>query len=221
MAKTIFKIFRKIKQILLKDTRSQQTNVSTDQDIALTDHVNDVENQSTPTMVRKLKHLLEQNDYRFVYHHPTETKENFVHHITMQMSDKDRDWACLIRFLDNKQLLVVYSIFPFHVPESHRSDMIAVITHINYDLILGNLEMDLQDGELRFKTSIDIEVTGLNQQVLSYLLQSNFSIFSQLFDTLSSVIEKDQPAETISQAINALLYHEQEKAFYVMSEKIQ
>lgn len=55
----------------------------------------------------------------------------------------------MVRYL-GEQLTAVYSILPFSVPESHRADMLSLTPYLNYDLVIGKLEMDLHDGELAF-----------------------------------------------------------------------
>ncbi|MFW2178244.1 MULTISPECIES: YbjN domain-containing protein [unclassified Moraxella] len=168
-----------------------------------------------------IEYLLEQLGYHFMYHPPKADEPQAVHHYTMQVSDQTHEWGCMLRYFSNQQLLSIYSILPFTVPKNHRSDMLAVVNYLNYDLMIGNLELDMLDGEIRCKTSLDIEVTGLNEVVLSYLLQSNFSLISQLYDTLEAVVKKPKPAKTLEQAIDDLLLAQQEQMFYVMTEAIQ
>lgn len=182
--------------------------------------------------------MLASMGYQFTYHPPKHyvaepntthanqeniniPNDNPIHHFTMQVSDGEQEWGCMMRFFESQQLLAVYSIFPFSVPDSHRREMLAVISYLNYDLVLGNMEMDVSDGELRFKTSLDLEVTGLNEFVLAYLLQSNFSVVSRLHATLVGIVAKSTPAETVSEAVDSLLSEQQAKAFYLLSETLQ
>ena len=181
--------------------------------------------------------MLASMGYQFTYHPPKHytgepnathanqeniniPNDNPIHHFTMQVSDGEQEWGCMMRFFESQQLLAVYSIFPFSVPDSHRGEMLAVISYLNYDLVLGNVEMDISDGELRFKTSLDLEVTGLNEFVLAYLLQSNFSVVSRLDGTLVAVVAKSTPAETMNEAVDSLLLDQQAKTFYLMTDTI-
>lgn len=174
-----------------------------------------------PIAAQDIEDLLQIMGYHFVYHPAREEDAQNIHHFTMQVSDKSHEWGCMLRYFGEQQLMAVYSILPFSVPENHRAEMLAVLSYLNYDLMIGNLEMDLADGELRFKTSIDLEVTGLNELVLSYLLQSNFSLISRLYETLEEVVKRKQPAQDIPQAIQTLIASQQAKEFFVMSEVVQ
>lgn len=183
--------------------------------------------------------MLASMGYQFTYHPPKAAQDGGIegsplHHFSMQvgqvieeksldgqMVENEREWGCLLRFFEKEQLLAVYSVFPFNVPESHRGEMLAVIAYLNFDLVLGNLELDLSDGELRFKTSLDLEVTGLSEYVLAYLLQSNFSVTARLFDTVAEVLAKAVPATNASEAVDSLLSTQQAKTFYLMSDRLQ
>lgn len=179
--------------------------------------------------VADIEALLDNLGYYFTYHpvisqldkDPDDSAEQAIHHFTMQVSDKEHEWGCMIRYFAEQQLIAVYSILPFAVPTSHMAEMMTVITQLNYEMVIGNLEIDAMDGELRFKTSLDLEVTGANELVLSYLLQSNFSLTSRLYEVLETVIKKEQPNTDIQTILQALKLKQQESSFYVMSERVQ
>lgn len=173
--------------------------------------------------------MLASMGYHFSYHPPKDVAKmdnkadnppSPIHHFSMQVSDGDREWGCLLRFFEKEQLLAVYSIFSFTVPASHRGEMLAVIAYLNYDLVVGNLELDVYDGELRFKTSLDLEVTGLSHEVLVYLLQSNFAVTSRLYDTLAEVMAKSTPAQSATEAVDNLLLAQQANTFYLMTDTV-
>jgi hypothetical protein len=43
----------------------------------------------------------------------------------------------------------------------------------NYDMIIGNFELDLRDGEVRYKTSIDFEGDRLSFAYINNLVYTN------------------------------------------------
>jgi hypothetical protein len=49
--------------------------------------------------------------------------------------------------------LAIYSVLPSRIPEERRDAVALLLTRINYGLIVGNFELDLDDGEVRFKAS--------------------------------------------------------------------
>lgn len=55
---------------------------------------------------------------------------------------------------NNDDTVVCYHILPFNAPEEVRPAVSEFITRANYGLPFGNFEMDLTDGELRYKITI-------------------------------------------------------------------
>ncbi|WP_227429078.1 YbjN domain-containing protein [Psychrobacter sp. I-STPA6b] len=110
-----------------------------------------------------------------------------IHHITLGMQSDDIEWGCLYRINEHNNLLAVYGILPFSLTPEQISAGLTLASQINYDLMLGNIEIDLRDGEIRFKNAIDVEYTGLNDSILDYLTQSVIAmtrVIYSLFDEL-------------------------------------
>ena len=51
--------------------------------------------------------------------------------------------------------VLVYATYPTYVPEQRRQAVSEAIARINYATVLGNLEMDLKDGEVRVRTALE------------------------------------------------------------------
>lgn len=51
--------------------------------------------------------------------------------------------------------ILVYATYPTFVPEQRRQAVSEAIARINYAAVLGNLEMDLRDGEVRVRTVLE------------------------------------------------------------------
>jgi hypothetical protein len=60
---------------------------------------------------------------------------------------------CIIDIRIPDQIVAVFITCPVNIPESGRKRLAEFLTMANYGLILGNFEMDMDDGELRYKTS--------------------------------------------------------------------
>ena len=181
----------------------------------------DDELELQPITPDDIEHILASMGYQFMYHPASEQDEQSIHHYTMQVSDKERHWGCMIRFFSEQQLIAVYSVYPTAIAEANRPEMLAMLAYLNYDLMIGNLEMDVMDGELRFKTSLDLEVTGVSELIMSYLLQSNFSLFSRLYDTISEMIEQPHTTHDLQGAVDKLIDSQQSRNFFLASDAIQ
>ena len=51
--------------------------------------------------------------------------------------------------------ILVYSTYPTYVPVQRRQAVAEAIARINYVNIFGNLEMDMNDGEVRVRTTLE------------------------------------------------------------------
>jgi hypothetical protein len=86
---------------------------------------------------------------------------------------KNGKWKCIARVREQQVQFVFYSICPVNVPEKSRPAMAEFVTRANYGLIIGNFEMDFNDGEIRYKTSIDVENSELTPALIKNLVYPN------------------------------------------------
>lgn len=59
----------------------------------------------------------------------------------------------IIDIKDDNERVVVYSFCGSNCPKKKQKDMLKLLNYINYQIFLGNFEMDQEDGEIRFRTS--------------------------------------------------------------------
>ena len=82
-------------------------------------------------------------------------------------------WACFAQTREEQNQFVFYSVCPLTVPEDKRAVMADFLTRANYGMILGNFEMDFDDGEVRYKTSIDSNGDDLTPTFIRPLIYAN------------------------------------------------
>ncbi len=75
------------------------------------------------------------------------------------------------------------------VPEARRKEVTEFLTRANYGLLLGNFEFDVNDGEVRFKCSADLEDAELTHAQFENLLLIGLSVMDRYFPGLQSVIQ--------------------------------
>ncbi len=66
-------------------------------------------------------------------------------------------WAVVTRIHPERQQLAVYSLWEERVSEPFRAQVAEFLHRANYGLVVGNFEIDLSDGEVRFKVGLDVE----------------------------------------------------------------
>lgn len=70
---------------------------------------------------------------------------------------KTGNWTCYAQVRELDDQVLFYSICPLNISPAKRLQVAEFLTRANYGLILGNFEMDLEDGEIRYKTTLDAE----------------------------------------------------------------
>jgi hypothetical protein len=73
---------------------------------------------------------------------------------------------------DDRDQLVVYGVLPDAVDEEHRVEVGAFLAALNYGLKIGNFEIDLADGEVRFRSGVDVEGGSLTAAMVRSLAAS-------------------------------------------------
>lgn len=131
--------------------------------------------------------------------HAATPDDEHIHSMRLPVQGKTAEWTCLIRVFEKTERILVYSILPTPVADSERPQLALMLTQINYGLILGNFEFDLQDGEIRYKTSIDVEGIALNNTVLRNLLYGNFFSMDLYYHALMQAINGSDDLQRLIQ----------------------
>ncbi|OCT13646.1 hypothetical protein A8709_18840 [Paenibacillus pectinilyticus] len=110
--------------------------------------------------------------------------------IRLTYEGENGTWIVLVRTDEEKQVCLVYSIFPEFVPEEHRGEMAVYLIEENYDLVVGNFELDTTDGELRYRTSIDAENAHLTMELFGQLFKTNVVNMDHYFYVIQEGIQE-------------------------------
>ncbi|MBW4659722.1 MAG: YbjN domain-containing protein [Drouetiella hepatica Uher 2000/2452] len=109
-------------------------------------------------------------------------------------------WNCYAQAREDQEQFVFYSIYPDIAPEDKRLTMAEFLTRANYGLIIGNFEMDFDDGEIRYKTSIDVEGDLLTTDLIKQLVYANIMMMDHYLPGIQAVMDSRlSAAEAISQ----------------------
>ncbi len=99
---------------------------------------------------------------------------------------------------ESKHFVVFYSWFPVTAQPEKVFDVAEFVTRANRGLSIGNFELDFDNGEVCYKTSLDIEGGELSHKMLDNLLRANLSTCERYFKGLMEVLFGDRhPAEVI------------------------
>ena len=115
-------------------------------------------------------------------------------------SGKNGKWTCFAQARENQSQFIFYSVSPNAAPQDKIPAAVEFITRANYGLVIGNFEMDLADGEIRYKTSIDVEGDELSFALIRQTVYANVMTMNKYLPGLMSVLYANvAPAQAIAQ----------------------
>lgn len=118
--------------------------------------------------------------------------------IRTAFAGKNGEWACFAQAREDMEQFVFYSIAPIKAPVEKRDAVVEFITRANYGMIIGNFEFDYSDGEIRYKTALDVEGGEATFTMLKNLIYINVRTMDRYLPGLMKVIYSDvSPVEAI------------------------
>jgi len=119
--------------------------------------------------------------------------------LTMNFRGESGQWSCYVHARDDRGLVAFYSISPTRPTPDKLQAMCEYLTRANYSMVIGNFEMDIDDGEIRFKTSIDVTGDELTVPLIRQLVYANLLTMDKYLPGITSVTYSDEtPAEAIA-----------------------
>ena len=97
--------------------------------------------------------------------------------------------------------VLVYSVLDEQISPDLRVKVNEFITRANFGLSFGNFEMDFDDGEMRFKTSLSLNNEPLTEGLLDQLIMTNLAAMQDYLPSLQEVLSgKLSPEEAIEKS---------------------
>ncbi len=124
--------------------------------------------------------------------------------LSMRHQGKKGAWRCVAQARDTEtqRQFLFYSVLDGFTPPDKRQAMAEFLTRANYGMVIGNFEMDFNDGEVRYKSSIDVteNVEHLTEAQFRSLVYTNVMMMDKYFPGLMSIMYLDRsPAELIAE----------------------
>ena len=185
------------------------------------EHIAEQKSESDMLIVDFLKQYFDDKDWPYNHYQPKIRDSQKSHYLSLRMRNKQLDCGYLFRVKEKNKLLAVYGILPFLIPESHQSAAMLLITQINYDMMIGNLEMDVDDGEIRYKNAIDIEAVGLDDDILEHLLQSIIAMTTVAHEIFSDLVNNQNPAAELPDLLMQLRQQTDSRTFFLPTQFVQ
>lgn len=161
------------------------------EDVSPTPSISTESANSEQPILSAMLNFFQTDDWNF-----TQVEGESVVQIPFQ--GENGQWTCYAKAIEERSQFVFYSIAPSLVPPAKRTAIAEFIARANYGMIIGNFELDLADGEIRYKTSIDAADENLSLAVIKKLVYANVTMMDRYLPGIKSVISgKMPPSEAI------------------------
>jgi len=178
-------------------------------------------NHSDTPIVDCLKQYFNDKQWHYTHYRPKTNDSQKSHHLSLRMRHKQINCGYLFRVQEKNKLLAIYGILPFLIPETHQSAAMLLITQINYDMLIGNLEMDVNDGEIRYKNAIDVEAVDIDNEIIEHLLQSVVAMTTVANELFGNLVNNQDPAEDMQTLLLELRQQSDARTFFLPTQFVQ
>ncbi|MCB9638379.1 MAG: YbjN domain-containing protein [Myxococcales bacterium] len=113
-------------------------------------------------------------------------------------------WRCIAQVEPEQELFLFYSVLDSYVPVHKRDDVALFFTRANYGMRIGNFEIDLDDGEVRYKTSLAVSGSEATSEMISRLVYYNLAMMDKYYRGLMRVVFAEISPEEAIQEIESL-----------------
>jgi hypothetical protein len=110
-------------------------------------------------------------------------------------------WALQASLYSEGTILVVVSILSDPVPRERRDEVARLLGALNWDLMLGNAEMDAETGTVRFRTGVFLAGDELSERQANAVVRTNIGTAALVFPAIGSVVAGTATAEEVAAQI--------------------
>ena len=123
--------------------------------------------------------------------------------VSLEFQGEHGRWTCFAEIRQPYEQFLFYSIAPVQVSPERRMEMAEYLTRANYGLPLGGFELDLDEGDIHFKTGIDAEGEQLTQGLVKHVVYVNVIMMDRYLPGIERVAAGTSPREAIAEVEGA------------------
>ena len=140
-----------------------------------------------------LGQLLDQEEF-----HPEQMSETTAYRFGV--AGTNGNFRVVVHCNVELEQLYDYVLTDVRVPEDRRLAVAELSTRANYGMRIGNFELDLRDGEVRYKSSVDFEHNALTASLAMNALMPALGTMDRYFPAVMGVaFGSIDPAEAIAE----------------------
>lgn len=94
-------------------------------------------------------------------------------HVVLSFTGEDLPLSLHIVLWSDRQVVSILSAMPFHINENRRMEAALAVTHANQGLIDGSFDLNMQNGELRFRLTSTYMGTAMTEEAFLYMIYTS------------------------------------------------
>ena len=110
--------------------------------------------------------------------------------LLMGFTGKQAKWRIYVDIKEEAEQIIIYSILPQNIEEEQRDKVCKFLTAANYGIKIGNFEMDYSDGEVRYKSCIDVSdlpPENITDKMIEVLVTANVATVERYYKGIAGV----------------------------------
>ncbi|MGC9030463.1 MAG: YbjN domain-containing protein [Desulfomonilaceae bacterium] len=115
------------------------------------------------------------------------TPEGYPHVITSYARYQGSTYYLVFQEFEDMQVLQMRMIAPQPIPPEHRLTASQFLTRVNLRFRLGFFALDLDDGEVSFRLSYDLEDTPLSEKLVMNMIHCGIQTIAWAFPAIMSI----------------------------------
>lgn len=148
-----------------------------------TDNDDDVEITYELPFVDRIRDVLDKSEWQW------ELVDEAVWRLPVTDEDGSEDsFNGVLAAYPDVETVVVWAVFPYQMPEERRDEVARYLIGVNYEIAVGAFEMDLSDGEVRFRVGMPIGDLPFDNDALRRLLESCFHGMAEHYRALDTLM---------------------------------
>ena len=104
-------------------------------------------------------------------------------------------WTCVAYAAETQEQVVFVSLAPAAAQARNIHAVGEFLHRANWGIHIGNFELDFRDGEIRYKTSLDLEGVEVSYELIRNLVNANLHVFNHYLPGVMGVVQGGMSAE--------------------------
>lgn len=119
------------------------------------------------------------------------------------INGENNNFRCIVDVKEEQQLFIIFSIFDISISEEKRSIVSDFLARVNYNIMLGNFEIDLKTNNIIYKTNFYYGDMNVTKSVLEHYIITNIVTMDKSSPILIDLLENNTTLEEAYQSFTS------------------